>query len=419
MTAYMKQDLGKVAGAIALLFVAILFVHNGALGQDVQAKFTLEYRQGRISAKIEDVTLGEVLTEASKRTAIKINILDRSLAGTAVTFSIQDAEPERFFKALLGGNYVFSYGQTPTDKTYILREVWVVSKPQGPSSRTLTTEINYGSGRDNIGIKRGGEGANVGPASFAVDARGNTYICDTVNKRIQIRSPDGASLSSIQLKGQSAGDISIDKNGFIYVYAEQGGIYQYDSTGTLISELSVDQSRLNGRGAMHIIDDRVYIEGGGRGDVLIARINDKGRLTSPSAQELNEPLQDGSWGQSGKRYVPFPKNDVVGGAAIEVIERDGTRSLRVIPIEKVLSVQFLGEDGKGNSYVKTAASSDAGISVEVSRFDAHGNYLDRMTIPGDSYAFYAVKYIAVGENGSVYQMMPAKDKLIFRSFSTN
>ena len=411
--------MNKIVVAIALLFVAILFVHNGAPGQGVQAKFTLEYRQGRVTAKIENVTLGEVLSETSKRTAIKINILDKSLAGKAVTLSIQDAEPERFFKALLGRNYVFSFGQTPTDKKYILREVWVVSKSQGPSSRILTTEINYGSGRENIGMRRGGEGANVGPASFAVDARGNTYICDTVNKRIQIRSPDGTFLSSLQLKGQSPGDISIDKNGFIYVYAEQGEIYQYDSSGTLISELSVDQSRWNGRGAMHIIDDKVYIEGGGRGDVLVARIDEKGKLISPSAQELNEPLQDGSWGQSGKRYVPFPKNDEVGGAAIEVIERDGTRSLRVIPIEKVLSVQFLGEDGKGNSYVKTTASTDAGISVEVSRFDAQGNYLDRMTIPGDSYAFYAVKYIAVGENGAVYQMMPSSDKLILRSFLTN
>ena len=279
--------------------------------------------------------------------------------------------------------------------------------------KTITKEINYGSGTENIGVRRGGEGANTGPASFAVDARGNIYISDTVNVRIQVRAPDGTFISSIQLKGQGVGDINIDKNGFIYVIGDSGKLYQYDRTGTFISDLSIDRSRLDSGGSMHIIDNSVYI-GSAQGDVLIAHI-EHGQLTSPSEQELFEPLQDGILGQSRRRYIVSPKIKARLKGDIEVVERDGAKSLLTIPDQGIAGIEFIGEDGKGNAYFKTQASS-GGISVAVSRFDVNGNYLDTTPVPGNSYDFFTIKIVTVGEDGTVYQMMPAKDKLILRSF---
>ena len=415
---YMKQNLNIIVAITLLLAATILFVHSSAPGQDAPGKFTIEYQQGRVTAEIENVTLETVLSEVAKQTAIKVNILDKSLAGKEVTLSIQDAEPEQFFKVLLGENYVFSFEQTFAGKRPMLREIWVVSKSLRPSGRTINTkEISYGSGRENIGAIRAGEGANIGPASFTVDLKRNIYVCDTVNKRIQILSPEGKFLSAIQLKGQSPEDIGIDKNGFLYVYDAEGKLYQYDSTGNPVSELSIDETRWESRGPMHIVDNKVYVVGNGSGDVLIARI-ENGQLAPVSEQELQEPLQDGFLGQSGKRYITS-LIDNGNGTAIEVIERDGTKSLRFIPVQEILSIQFLGEDSKGNSYMKTEANTDAGISVQISRFDANGSYLDTVPIPEHRYDFGAVKYVTIGEDGTLYQMMPAKDKLIIRSFLTN
>ena len=168
---------------------------------------------------------------------------------------------------------------------------------------------------------------------------------------------------------------------------------------------------------MHIIGNSIYVRGSGRGDVLIAHI-ESGKLVSPSEQELQEPLQDGILGQGGKRYATS-LTTIENGAAVGVIERDGTESALVIPLQEVLSIQFLGEDGKGNSYVKTAADNGGGISVAVSRFDTNGNYLDTIPIPGNSYDFWAIKYVTLGEDGTIYQMMPAEDKLILNSFPAN
>jgi hypothetical protein len=378
-----------------------------------QDNFTLEFTQGIITAEIKDIPLEQVLSEMQKKTGIEVHFLSKANTEKKVTLSIKNAEPEHFFKAILGENYVFSFKQNPSDNKTFLKEVWVVSQSLKQARRIITKEISYGEGKENIGVLRGGEGANRGPASFIVDAKGNIYICDTVNKRIQVLSPEGKFLSSIPLNVEPE-DIGSDRNGFLYVYAD-GTLYQHDRTGNLTSEVPIDQARWESRGPMHIVDNNVYITDG-NGDLLIARIED-GKLISPSEQELLEPLENGFVGSGGKRYVGFPKD--IEGATMEVIERDGTKSPRFIPIQRILSLEFLGEDKEGNSYLETEANNDDGISVAVSRFDVNGNYLDTIPIPENNYDFHAVKFITVGEDGTIYQMMPTKDRLILNSFLAN
>jgi hypothetical protein len=308
---------------------------------------------------------------------------------------------------------VFSFKQNPADNKTFLKEVWVASHSLKQARRIITKEISYGSGKENVGAFRGGEGANMGPASFTADSKGKIYICDTVNKRIQILSPEGKFLSSITLNAEPD-DIASDKNGLLYVFAG-GNLYRYDSSGNLTSEIPIDPTRWQSMGPIHIVDDGVYARADGRGDLLIAHI-ENGKLAFPSAQELREPLQEGFVGRGGKRYMAFPKD--IEGAAMEVIERDGTKSPRFLPF-KILSLVFLGEDQEGNTYMQTEANNDDGISLSVSRFDANGNYLDTIPIPGNNYDFWALKMTAVGDDGTIYQMMPTKDRLILNSFLAN
>src|SRR5438128_12382445 len=75
--------------------------HNNAPVENSQANFSIEYEHGLITAKIENIPLERVLSEAQKKTGLQINILDSSILGNKVTLSIQNAEPEHFFQALL------------------------------------------------------------------------------------------------------------------------------------------------------------------------------------------------------------------------------------------------------------------------------------------------------------------------------
>jgi hypothetical protein len=111
--------LKKALVATGVLPVALLVavaMHESAPAQNVQDNFRIEFQQGVITVKIENIPLERVLAEIQTKTGIKINILDRSLLGNKVTLSIQNAEPEHFLKTLLGQNYVFSFEKRPTDR---------------------------------------------------------------------------------------------------------------------------------------------------------------------------------------------------------------------------------------------------------------------------------------------------------------
>lgn len=375
-----------------------------------------------INAGIDNIPLGDVLKEIEKKSGIKINFFDKPVLERKIKINLKNRDLESFLKSVLGENYVFIFRKIPNQKKYILTEVRVANKSLKPSNRVITKEFLYGSGKNNIGSVRAGEGVNMGPGSFTTDAKGNIYICDTVNRRIQIISPDG-SISSIPLKDQMPEDISIDSNGFIYVYDAEGILYCYDNTGNSISEIRIDEIRWDSRGPMHIINNEIYVRGSGRGDVLVAKI-ENGKLVFPSDEELKKPLEEGIYGSNGCRYKAFLTEEMKGGiiergGGIEVVEKDGTASTRFIPLEGIVSVEFVGEDRNGNSYVKTEGDKNGELVVEVSIFDATGSYKSTIPIPGKEYDFWAIKTVSVDEDGSIYQMMPGKDKVTINVFHTN
>jgi len=375
-----------------------------------------------VNADIKNIPLRDVLKEIEKKSDININIFDDPGFEKKITTTLSNVEIEYFLKSVLLGNYVFIFTKVPNQNEYVLAEVGIANKSMKTLSKIITKEITYGSGKYDIGSIRAGEGANIGPGSFATDSKGNIYICDTVNKKIQIISPDGI-ISCIQLKGQHPEDISIDDNGFSYIYDAEGILYQYDNSGNLISEMPVDESRWDSRGPMHIINNEIYVRGSGIGDILVAKI-ENGKLNSPTEEEFKKDLEQGIYGSNGQRYVAFLKEEekvgtIEKGGGLEVIEKNGTKSTRFIPLEGIVSVEFVGESRNGDSYVKTESDRDGELIVEVSRFDAKGNYVNTVTIPGKDYDFWAIKTVSVGVDGTIYQMMPGKDKLTLNSFFSN
>ena len=119
----------------------------------------------------------------------------------------------------------------------------------------VSIEIPYGSGKGEIGVSFGGEGAIIGPRAFAVDDKGNIYVYDTLNNRVQIYSPNGQYQSTVPLKEEYSGmfrDMVVDNSGFIYLFDGQM-LYQYDPKGNVRSLTGVDRGgRGIGGGDMHI-----------------------------------------------------------------------------------------------------------------------------------------------------------------------
>jgi hypothetical protein len=108
-------------------------------------------------------------------------------------------------------------------------------QPQAPAqevyAQQLSVVIPNGDTQASVGVPRRASG--FGPQSFSTDRQGNTYICDTANRRIQVFSAAGAYQSTLPMQEHAEpNDVTIDDVGSIYVLdATQGTLYQYDQQG--------------------------------------------------------------------------------------------------------------------------------------------------------------------------------------------
>ncbi|MEQ1883680.1 MAG: 6-bladed beta-propeller [Bryobacteraceae bacterium] len=81
--------------------------------------------------------------------------------------------------------------------------------------------IRYIGGPSKPGKKE--PGAFAGPTNIAVDRRGDVYIADTLNQRVQILDAEGKFIKSIGTQGDAPGEfirpkgIAVDSEGHIYV----------------------------------------------------------------------------------------------------------------------------------------------------------------------------------------------------------
>ncbi len=406
---------------VVFLFLFVLQPFN-LFGNE--ANFKIEIADGLISADIKDGDMAAVLKEIEKNTGVKIKIV-KELEGKKVTLSFMNLDIENALRRILSDNYVFVFSKDPkSKKEYVLKEVITVSDAFGSKiskAKMITKEIAYGKGKGEIGAVDEGEGALIGPKSFAVDDEGNIYILDTVNNRIQIFSLSGDYLSNIPLKkGIFAEDIAVDKQGLIYIYDGMiGELYQYDKNGNVINKILVDEKRWQGRGEMHIRNNKIYVDASDQTNMLreflVAEIIDSSLIVQRD-EELKKPLDKG-YGESGKRYK-F-KNFIKGeNVEVEIMDRDSTSSKTVsFSLEGIDSIEFFGEDQNQNFYIKTNSEEDGKLIMEVHKFNANGDYINTIQMPKGDINFWSIKNYSIGKDGTIYQFLPEKDKLKLNIFN--
>ena len=324
------KGLFKTKGFYPITFLLILFlVHPVNLsGQEGSPEKILkvEAKNNLISMDAKNAELSDVLKEIEKSTGIKMTV-SPELIGKKMSFYSENLDIENVLKEILHEYfYVLTFSQDAVSKKNILKEVKlqgdaIGSKPY--KGTMITVDIPYGSGLGEVGAVNEGEGANIGPKSFAADDKGTIYICDTVNKRVQIFNSNGNYLSTIPLRTEAmAEDIAVDSSGFIYIYDQLGKLYQYDKKGQLISKIAVDVNRLPGGETMHVINNKTYIYSCDSHickDFIIGKTA-QNKLTGPSDGEIKKVEEKGKQGLSGKKYITGLNRFVKG--ELEINDKD-------------------------------------------------------------------------------------------------
>ncbi|MCL5022135.1 MAG: hypothetical protein M1497_01995 [Nitrospirae bacterium] len=425
-----KEPLIRARGfhvVIGLILLFVLYpVHLFGQTENPQKPNKVEVVGGLVTVDVEDVEISDVLKRIEKGSGVK-TIIGQGLVGKKVTASFEDKDIEEALRNILRGHYyVLSFTHDPMDKEKkSLREV----KAGGPEIGSkllerlvITKEISYGNGREDVGSVDEGEGALTGPQSFAVSDKGDIYVCDTVNKRVQIFSPSGNYLATIPLEtGVFAQDIVVDRREFVYIYDRMTTrLYQYGKNGTMITFIDVDEGRWGGYGGiMHIIDNEInmYVcDSITCGDFIIGKLSADNILVGPSVDEARRPRDQGRQGLSGRKYMTGLRRFEEG--KLELKEKDSATSKTVFfPLNNILSTEFIEEDNKENAYVVIMRDGEnEQLVVDVHKFDKEGNYLNTIQVPTGKIRFSSTKNLLVGKEGTIYRFLPEKEKLTINIF---
>jgi len=411
------KEILKGSAVYLISFLAVLLVLSPPRPEAAEpGKFSqaVEVKDNLVAVNARDVELSSLLKEIGEKAGIKINI-GKDLTGKKVTARFDNLDVEDALRRILGTNYLFVLTKEQTEDKYTLKEVSVVgSLPTKPTQEKMTTlNIAYGSGKQEIGVIT--QTAHVGPYLFAVDDKDNIYVLDTVNKRVQVFSRDGAFLSTIPLGGVFGIDIAIDRRGFLYVRnVMPAELIQYDQRGNALTRIPIDERRWIGGGEMYITDDgTVYGSGCARelcGDIIVGKVVDGSLVEAPS-EELNQPPKGGRYGLSGRRYdvVQFLKGEKF---EIQIIEKDGRPSeLISIPLNGVVDLDILGDDVSGNFYIRTSRLDRNIILEEIHKFSSEGRYLSSISVSNTGNYFKTTRNYLVSRKGTIYDFSPQAESL--------
>lgn len=416
----------------ALLSVLLMWQPPDILGQEGNPikSDKVEVIGGRVTVDVQDVALGDVLKKIGRGSGIKIT-LDQGLTGKKVTSKFENKDAEGALGEVLRDEYyVLTYVQDPSDKD---KRTLKEAKAGGPvigstlsKVRITTISIPYGAGTKEVGAEIGDEGASRGPKCFAVGDKGEIYICDTVNGRIQVFSREGLFLLTIPLRGHlpieegnkriysgSLDNIAVDNSSFIYIYDGMvKELYQYDKLGNVITAIDVDGRLWRGNGSMRIVNNEIVVyvcDSNVCGDVIIGRILFGNRLVGLPADEPKRRIDEGKGGRSGKKFMTRP---VASGKGRLEIRDGGDNSLKIIslPLNGIESIKFLGEDIRGNFYVETGRFVEKGLR-EVHKFSVDADYLQSTTLPIGNINFWSAKNYDTDKDGAIYQFLLEGDSL--------
>jgi len=134
----------------------------------------------------------------------------------------------------------------------------------------IVIKAPIGSGDGQIGYKEFSPDAWVEPAAIAIDSKGNVYVADTMNERIQKYNNEGGYLYKIAITtplkrtNEYANDITVDGNDDLYVFIKNARlIYKFSASGKLVqtitysSLLDAEKIIIDSQGQIYLYGDVV------------------------------------------------------------------------------------------------------------------------------------------------------------------
>ncbi|HJZ87051.1 MAG TPA: hypothetical protein VKN99_17885 [Polyangia bacterium] len=283
----------------------------------------------------------------------------------------------------------------------------------------------WGGAPGQFGRHRESEGNAEGPMALQVAPNGDLLVLDQVNARVQRFRRDGTPLGSLPIGPATAQDVATDASGHLLVLDRTGDheVLVYGPDGTPLDRIPVVGGAIieaGGVSGLFVDGDGVYLEREHTESVRIA--NASSQPLPDRATEPGRPSRDGTlwlWAAMADRAA--------GTVTVRAFRRDAQLSWqRVVAAgEPILHLSLLDSDRRGFMYVGAFVAReqpeppyalyDQAIAV-VRLTQASGQPAGTLALPAPGEPEESFRELAVGDDGTIYQMLPGPDGIEIRSY---
>lgn len=269
---------------------------------------------------------------------------------------------------------------------------------QTQKTEHLVLSVGIGNGEGEIGYSDSMAGGGSGPEAFTVAEDGKIYICDNVNKRVNVYQ-NGSFAYAIATSYISYVRSMVESDGFVYMMDYDAGIiYAADTDGTLVRAVSLPDSMES------YLMKKIYVQSDG----TVCLFYESNLLNSNNAGV----------------DCTYSLDDLESGKAIGA---EGfihaNESIQIMPDNSLTSMRILNVDDKDSVYVSVYEMADSSI--------ASGEYTVRKYIDGKCtgiasidlkpYYYMPNNVLEVSEDGKLYQIICTKDQVLIveKAFAGN
>ena len=284
-------------------------------------------------------------------------------------------------------------------------------------------DARWGNGAAELGHKLGEE-APEGPMSLAAGKKGDLWVLDQVNGRIQHFDAAGKLLGSIAV-ADTTQDLALGPHGEIYTLDRLGKseVVAYDAAGHATARDAVVGGSIDEGGAvtgLFVDEDGVYLE---------REHNDAVRIAGGDGQfDAERPIVAGRPSRDGSAFV----RAAIGGrgsltASVTVFGRDGKQRWQK-PISfphAVLHLVLIDTDRRGHLFVGAEVADEShepphglmNLEIVVLRLGlADGAAMGALELAASTRPEEMLRELTVTDDGDVVQMLALDDGVRIASF---
>lgn len=283
----------------------------------------------------------------------------------------------------------------------------------------VVLSVGIGDGEGEIGYSDSMQGGGSGPEAFTVARDGKIYICDNVNKRVNVYQ-DGSFAYVIDTPYIAYVRSIVESDGIVYLMDYDAGmIYAADADGALVRSVSLPDRMES------YLMKKLYVQNDGTVCLFYERNLTDSEYSGENATYFLDDLEAGKTiGAAGfmkdaddayrisdhALSISSSNTDTAVTSATDHTDQ----LVQIMPEDSSASMRILNVDNKNSVYISVYDMADSSVvsgEYTVRKF-TDGKCTEISSIDLKSYYYMPNNVLEVSEDGELYQIICKEDQVL-------